>query len=80
MTIIEHAESFDVRSADGQTVRRFPFDENTSRRAISGAMKRKQALQSARAFAGKGAVLIARPVANHLSCGNDTRRDRGRVA
>jgi len=60
LTIIEHAESFEVRSADGQTVRRFPFDENVSPASDIRWMKKKQALQAARAFAGKGAVLIAR--------------------
>jgi hypothetical protein len=60
MKIIEHRESFEVRSDDGQTVKQFPFDDNASRRAISGKAKRKQALQAARAFAGKGAVLLPR--------------------
>jgi hypothetical protein len=32
LTIIVHAGSFEVSSADGQTVRRFPFDENVSTR------------------------------------------------
>jgi hypothetical protein len=57
MKIIPHPESFEVRSHDGAIVRRFPFDDNAGRRAVSGAMKRKQALQAARAFAGKGAVV-----------------------
>ena len=54
MKIIERAESFEVQSADGETLRQFQFDDNASRRAITGRMKKKQALQAARAFAGKG--------------------------
>jgi hypothetical protein len=60
LTIIEHAESFEVRSADGQTVRRFPFDENVQPGERYPGDEEEQALQAARAFAGKGAVLIAR--------------------
>src|ERR1700693_4793175 len=55
---IEHHESFEVRSDDGHTASQFPFDDNASRRAISGTVKRKQASQAARAFAGKRAVLL----------------------
>jgi hypothetical protein len=58
MKIIEHRESFEVRSDDGQTVKQFPFDDDASRRAISGKVKRKQALQAAKTFAGKGAALM----------------------
>lgn len=54
MKIIEHPASFEVRSDDGATSRSFPFDDNPGRRAISGAVTRKRALQDARAFAGKG--------------------------
>jgi hypothetical protein len=38
--VIEHAKSFEVRSADGQTLRRFPFDEAGTRYL---GMKKKQA-------------------------------------
>jgi hypothetical protein len=54
MKIIQHPGSFEVRSNDGAIVRQFPFDDNASRRAISGLMNRKQAFQAARTFAGKG--------------------------
>jgi hypothetical protein len=57
MKIIEHQEAFEVRSDDGSTVKQFPFDDNPGRRAISGLMKRKAALQAAKAFAGKGYVM-----------------------
>ena len=60
MKIIEHRESFEVRSDDGSIVRQFAFDENASRRAISSAMTKKRALQEAQTFAGKGAVLMPR--------------------
>jgi hypothetical protein len=53
MKIIQHPESFEVRSEDGATVRQFAFDDNARRRAISGRMTRKQAFQAARAFAGQ---------------------------
>jgi hypothetical protein len=61
MKIIQHPESFEVRSEDGSIVRQFQFDDNPSRRAISGAMKRKQALQAAKAFAGKGHTVESAP-------------------
>lgn len=54
MKIIQHQECFEVRSDDGSIVRQFAFDDNASRRAISGKMTKKQALQSAKTFAGKG--------------------------
>ena len=52
--IIQHRESFEVRSDDGAIVRQFFFDDNASRRAISGKMTRKQAFLAAKTFAGKG--------------------------
>lgn len=58
MTITEHPESFEVRSDDGAVSRQFPFDNNPSRRAISGQPNRKRALQEARTFAGAGAKFI----------------------
>jgi hypothetical protein len=54
MKIIEHRTLFEVHSDDGATVRQFHFDDNPSRRAISGKPNRKRALQEARTFAGKG--------------------------
>jgi hypothetical protein len=57
-TITEHPDFFEVRSDDGTTVKQFKFDDHPGRRAISRAPKRKQALQDARAFAGKGARLV----------------------
>ena len=62
MTITEHMDYFEVRSDDGKTVKPFPFETNHGRRAISGQMNRKQALQAARAFAGKGARFIPFPL------------------
>jgi hypothetical protein len=60
MKIIEHAASSEVQSDGGSTVRQFPFDNNASRRSISGMATKKRALQEARTFAGKGAVLVPR--------------------
>jgi len=60
MKIIEHPASFEVTSDDGTIVRQFPFDDNASRRTISGMSTKKRALQEARTFAGKGAVLVPR--------------------
>jgi hypothetical protein len=60
MKIIEHPASFEVQSDDGAIVRQFPFDDNASRRSISGMPTKKRALQEARTFAGKGAVLVPR--------------------
>jgi hypothetical protein len=54
MKIIQHPGSFEVRSDDGSIEKRFAFDDNARRRAISGMMNRKQAFQAAKAFAGKG--------------------------
>ena len=53
MKIIQHADCFEVRSERGLIVKRFPFDDNARRRAISGRMTRKQAFQAAKTFAGK---------------------------
>jgi hypothetical protein len=60
MKIIEHRESFEVQSDGGSIVRQFPFDDNASRRSISGMPTKKRTLQEARTFAGKGAVLVPR--------------------
>lgn len=54
MKITQHAEWFEVRSDDGSIVKQFPFDDNASRRAISGKVTRKQAFVAAKTFAGKG--------------------------
>ena len=54
MKIIEYRFHFEFRSEDGATVRQFHFDDNASRRAISGRPNRKRALQEAMTFAGKG--------------------------
>jgi hypothetical protein len=43
MKIIQHADCFEVRSERGSIVKRFPFDDNGRRRAISRRMTRKQA-------------------------------------
>ena len=59
MKIIQHPESFEVVSDDGAIVKRFAFDDNASRRAISGLMTKKQAFVAARTFAGKGHVVVA---------------------
>jgi len=59
MKIIQHPESFEVRSDDGAIVKRFAFDDNASRRAISGLMTKKQAFVAARTFAGRGHVVVA---------------------
>ena len=54
MKIIQHADCFEVRSEDGSIVRKkFAFDDNVRRRAISRKMPRKQAFHAAKAFAGK---------------------------
>jgi hypothetical protein len=58
MKIIQHPESFEVRSDDGAIVRQFSFDDNASRRAISGKMTKKQAFVAAKTFAGKGHVIV----------------------
>jgi hypothetical protein len=59
---ITHRESFEVQSDDGSIVRQFPFDANPSRRAISGMSTKRRALQEARTFAGKAAVLVPRSI------------------
>ena len=62
MKIIQHADCFEVRSEDGSIVRKFAFDDNARRRAISRRMTRKQAFQAARTFAGKSyTVETAKP-------------------
>ena len=53
MRIIQHHDCFEVRSEDGWFVRKFVFDDDAHRRAISMRMTRKQAFQAARNFAGK---------------------------
>lgn len=55
--IIERSESFEVVRNDGGR-KNFPFDDNPSRRAVSGNMTKKQALQAAKAFAGKGHTMV----------------------
>jgi len=62
MKIFEHRAPFEVQSDDGSIVRQFPFDDNASRRSISGMPTKKMALQEARTFAGKGAVFVPRSV------------------
>jgi len=47
------AMKIEVRSEDGSIVRKFAFDDNARRRAISRRKTRKQAFQAARTFAGK---------------------------
>ena len=54
LRIIQHPESFEVRSEVGAIMRQFAFDDDTRRRATSGRMSRKQAFQAAKVFAGKG--------------------------
>lgn len=54
MKIIQRPGCFEVRSDDGSITRQFAFDDNASRRAISGKMTKKQAFLAARTFAGKG--------------------------
>jgi hypothetical protein len=53
MRIIQHHNCFEVRSEDGSIVRKFVFNNDALRRAISMGMTRKQAFQAARNFAGK---------------------------
>lgn len=57
MKIIQRRESFDIEDDDGNVVRQFFFDDNASRRAVSGRMTRKRAFQEATTFAGKGHVV-----------------------
>lgn len=54
MKIIQRRELFEVQDDDGNVVKQFFFDDNASRRAISGRMTKKRAFQEAKAFAGKG--------------------------
>jgi hypothetical protein len=62
MKIIQHADCFEVQSEDGSIVRKFVFDDNVRRRAISRKMTRKKAFQAAKAFAGKSyTVETAKP-------------------
>lgn len=60
MKIIQHADAFEVLSDDGQISKKFYFDDNASRRAISGKATKKRALLEAKTFAGKGHT-IERP-------------------
>jgi hypothetical protein len=48
--LIPHEESFEVRFPNGER-KYFYFDDNAGRRAISGRVSKKQALQDARAVA-----------------------------
>lgn len=54
MKISEEHGRFEVTSDDGTITRQFFFDDNASRRAISGKPPRKRALQEAITFAGPG--------------------------
>jgi hypothetical protein len=54
MKIIQHPESFEVISDDGAIVKQFPFDDNASRRAISGQMTKKQAFVARQDLCGEG--------------------------
>jgi hypothetical protein len=54
MKILQHPDAFEVVSDDGGITKKFWFDDNASRRAISGKMTKKQAFIAARTFAGKG--------------------------
>jgi hypothetical protein len=64
MKIIEHPGHFEVTS--DTIVRQFFFDDNASRRAISGKPPRKRALQEAMTFAGPGHTIMGplRPAAS----------------
>src|SRR5258707_4178231 len=53
MKIIQHADCFEVRAERGSVVKRFPFDDNSRRRAIPRRMTRKQAFQAAKIVGGK---------------------------
>ena len=53
MRIIQHPDCFEVRSEDDSIIRKFVFDDDARRRAISMRMTRKQAFQAARNFAGE---------------------------
>ncbi len=54
MKIIQHPDAFEVVSDDGKISKKFYFDENPSRRAISGKATKKRAFLEAKTFAGKG--------------------------
>ncbi len=53
MRIIQHPDCFEVRSEDDSIIRKFVFDDDARRRAISRRMTRKQAFQAAKTLAGK---------------------------
>lgn len=54
MKITQHVDCFEVTSEDGTISKRFYFDDNASRRAITGKVNRKRAFLEATTFAGKG--------------------------
>lgn len=54
MKIIQRPESFEVQDDDGTILKSFYFDDNPTRRAISGKPTRKRAFQEAQTYAGKG--------------------------
>lgn len=54
MKIIQLYDCFEVTSDDGAISKRFYFDENASRRAVTGKATKKRAFQEAKTFAGKG--------------------------
>jgi hypothetical protein len=61
MKILQHPSCFEVVSDDGVIARQFEFDDNPSRRAVTGKMTRKRAFQEARTFAGKGHTIVPKP-------------------
>lgn len=60
MKIIQRNECFEVQDDDGTVIKQFFFDENHTRRAISGKPNKKRAFQEARTFAGKGHTIEPR--------------------
>jgi len=74
MKIIQHADCFEVRSERGSIVKRFPFDDNSRRRAISRRMTRKQAFQAAKTFTGKSYTVETAKQQDRTACLNGMRR------
>jgi hypothetical protein len=58
--VIENQESFEVQSDEGVTLKSFRFDNDPTRRAVSGVVNRKRALLEARTYAGKGHTFVER--------------------
>jgi hypothetical protein len=54
MKIIQRAEWLEVQDDDGTILKQFFFDDNATRRAVSGRPTRKRAFQEAQTYAGKG--------------------------